>query len=150
MTAEDLDDDQESGRSLRDRLEAEIARNKEIATRLAKRVAQDFPHVSAEDLAGVSPDELETKAAELNQLKKQEREEILRSTLEERGLSGEQLDVAVQKLVSGEDSVVTAEPSMDASTARVASLGKLQGTVPKPSTEGLWGASKIRAAVGKT
>jgi hypothetical protein len=149
VTTENLDDDQESGRSLRDRLEAEIARNKEIATRLAQRVAQDFPHVSAEDLAGVSPDELETKAAELNQLKKQEREDILRSTLEERGLSGEQLDVAVQKLVSGDGSAVEAESSVDASTARVASLGKLQGTVPSASTDGLWGASKIRAAVSK-
>lgn len=146
--ASDFDEDQESGRSLRERLEAEIARNKKLAASLAQRVSQQFKFVSADELAGVEVDEMEKTAAEIERRKTEERTSILRSALEDQGLPADQLDEAVKRLV-GSESATTVEPVTDAATARVASLGKLQGTTPasKPA-EGLWGAAKIRAAVG--
>lgn len=147
--ATDFDEDQESGRSLRERLEAEIARNRRLEATLAQRVAQQFKFVSAEDLSGVDVEELESKATEIEQRKAEERNQLLRSALEDKGLSADQLDEAVKRLVDGEQKSSSAEPVTDAATARVASLGKLQGTTPTTNPgDGLWGASKIRAAVG--
>lgn len=148
MATDFEDEDQGSGRSLRERLEAEIARNKKLSASLAQRVSQQFRFVTADDLAGVDVDELEKMANEIERRKSEERSQILRSALEDQGLPADQLDEAVKRLV-GSESADAGEPALDAATARVASLGKLQGTTPasKPA-EGLWGAAKIRAAVG--
>jgi hypothetical protein len=142
---EDLDEfGSESGSKLREKLEAEIAKNRVLHEKLTERIVREHKFVSVEDLKGVSYDQLEAHAAEVEKAKTEQRSTILRETLVEKGIPEDQLDAALERLVGSEKA--TPPPA----TTRVASLGGLQGTAPqKVPQEGLFGASRIRAAVAQ-
>lgn len=144
----DLDESgTESGSKLRERLEAEIAKSRQLHDKLVERVVKEHRYISPEDLKGVSFDQLEAHAAEVEKTKAAQREQILKDTLVEKGVPEDQLDAALERLLGTSGPTPSEEPAP--ATNRVASLGRLQGTAPtqKPG-DGLWGADKIRAAVG--
>jgi hypothetical protein len=144
VTTESGTPEQESGGSLREKLESTIAANKALEAELAKNVAEKFRHVKPEDLTGVSYHEMAAKASQLEQAREEQRKQILLEALNERGIQGDDLDAALAK-VTGTNAGDQAQ-----ATSRLASVGTLQGTPPgPPQTEGLWGRDRIRAAVEK-
>jgi hypothetical protein len=137
---------QESGGSLREKLEAALATNATLATQVASYQAKDlisakgYKHVTAEELQGVKLDEIEAKAAEIEQTKVAQREAVLREVLGDK-VDKADLDAMVKSLV-GDQGNDGAE-ALD----RIRAIGK-QAAVPvsKPEDATLFGPSKIRAA----
>lgn len=124
-------DDDQSGSTLRDKLEAAIALNKSLASQLATTVAGGFKFVKPEDLAEVEPDQFTTKAQEIEEARKTQAEEYARQLLAERFGSEVDLDSLLPK--------AEAQPQPDSGAAdRLASLGQLGGVPPKnqPETDG--------------
>lgn len=145
------DDDQESGSKLRDKLEAEIARSRELTSQLvgykAREVieAKQWQHVTAEDLKGVGLEELEAKGAELEASKAALKESVLKEVLSKQGITGEDLDAAIGQLVGK----VSPADDTTAALARMRAAQSAAGTAPgKLDTPGVFGASRIRAALG--
>jgi hypothetical protein len=138
----------ESGTALRDRLEAEIARNKALTAQLATASVVGLKHVVAEDLEGVDPTQMAAKAAELEQSRIDQGNALLAAALEARGLSGADLDTAV-KALAGAGATPAPAPVQDQGVAgRVASLGQLGGTpVTNRQAEGLTGMDKVEAFI---
>ena len=97
----------ESGGLLRQKLEASLARNKELETLARTFQAKDlirekgFTHLTPEDLMGFDDTELEAKATELETQKAAAEADVLRRALEAKGLTADQLDQALAALTSG-------------------------------------------------
>lgn len=146
------DDDQESGSKLRDKLEAEIARSRDLTTQLVGYKAREviegkqWQHVTVEDLKGVGLDELETKGAELEASKAALKESVLKEVLSKQGITGDDLDAAIGQLVG---KVASPADDTSAALARMRAAQSAVGTAPgKLETQGVFGASRIRAALG--
>lgn len=143
MAADDQDnEDQESGSTLRAKLEASIAEANALRETAAEATVKGFKYVKPSDLAGVAPKEMASKALEIEAAKAAERDTLLREALAERGLTDDQLDEALGKLAGGE------KPDSEPTAAdRVASLGQLAGSAPRPPENVGTGDSRIRAAI---
>jgi hypothetical protein len=151
VRGEQVDDElngSESGGQLRAKLEEALAANKAMSTELfglkASQVigAKGLKYVTPEDLSGVGLNELEAKALELEGQKAEQRQAVVKSVLEEKGLAGDQLETALKQLLT------PAEAAAEAAHDRVASLGRLQGTAPGSVDErNLYGVDKIRHAL---
>jgi len=142
MTTEGSDESgQESGGALRDNLEATNAENKVLREALTANVVGRFKYVSPEDLAGVAPNDLDAKAAEIEQTRTGERQSLLTEELTARGLTEAQIAEIV-----GQSS--GAAPTPPAASTSLGNVGK-PPTKVKPGTEdGLYGPDRIRAALG--
>lgn len=96
----------EGGRGLRARLEAALAElkesNQERASLKAQRVIEDhgLSLVSPEDLAGVSVDDLETRAQALQAEKLEAQKDLARSVFAKKGLAGDELEAAVDEFIA--------------------------------------------------
>ncbi len=96
-----IDLDKASGGVLRSKLEEALAENetlaKQVVTSRAEKAIGEHGYglVKPEDLVGVSPDNVEAKAKELQEQRTQARADVVRSVLVERGLEGDELDEAV-------------------------------------------------------
>lgn len=142
MTTDGSDESgQESGGALRANLEATNAENKVLREALTTQVVGRFKYVSPEDLAGVAPNDLDAKAAEIETQRAEQRQSLLNEELKARGLSDKQIAEIV-----GQSSVGT--PPTQSASPDLGNIGdKL--TRPKPGTEdGLYGPDRIRAALG--
>jgi hypothetical protein len=144
----DSEETNESGGSLRAKLEQSLKSGAELAAEVAKYRAKDLisdkglQYVTPEDLAGVGLNELETKALELEGVKKGQQEAAVRQAFKNKGLTGDELDRAVQELLG--------PPSdTEAATDRIRQVGKIQGLPPNRNDDtDLFGPSRIRAAFG--
>jgi hypothetical protein len=151
MDTESFEDGNESGGSLREKLEATIKERNALASELVGFKAQgliaekQWQHVTVEDLKGVKLTELETKGAELEAAKAALKESVLKEVLSKQGIDGEQLDEAIAQLVG---KVAPADDTA-ATLARMRATAGIQGSAPgKIEQPGLFGASRIRAALG--
>jgi hypothetical protein len=104
----DTDGGDESGGSLRQRLEEVVGklkeRDAELLTFKAEKLIQEkgFKHVTPGDLVGVSLKELEKKAAEIEEQNAGREEALLRKILSGKGLADDQLDSIVAGLLDDE------------------------------------------------
>jgi hypothetical protein len=138
-----------SGSKLRQKLEEALSTNRKLAEEVSSFRAREvisskgFKHVSAQDLAGVPLDQLEAKAAEIEQDKLAQREAVLREVLSEKGMPEQELEKAVKALVGDAPGDQTTS-----ALGRMSQLAKSGGSVPPPvAQEGLFGPSRLRAAL---
>lgn len=132
----------ESGGEFRQKFEATQAEN----AGLRAVVAEQFG-VPVEELKGVAPDQIVSKAQEVQAAAKAAEEQVLRKAL---GLPEDaDLEAALAK-VRGEGETNT-QPQQDPkpASAPFTSTGSLGGSPPsgKPNTEGLFGVDRIAAAL---
>lgn len=147
MAEEGSEDQSETGGSLRAKLEASNAENREMAAELrsfkaAKEIAdKGYKHVTLDDLKDVSLTELSAKAAELETKKTADHEVVLRQVLAAQGYDGDALDTAVSQLLNPEE-------SHNEVSTRLASLGRISGGAPGAhDTEGRTGRHLIEAGL---
>lgn len=154
----DYEDDQPTGSGLRQKLEETLSQNKALASELAKLKARDvitskgLDLVEPDDLAGVSVDQLEDRAQQLQE----QRLGVVRRYMERQfrtsGLDGEDLEAAVEAALKGGGPGVGAEggddPEVVERFARVRELGSVGG-VPAPvqNLDKLHGFDAIEAAL---
>lgn len=103
----DIDElaEKEGGKGLRQKLEAALQEGRRLqgvatsaeATRVIGEKGYDL--VSADDLKGVALDEIEVKAAELQEQKSAARADVVKSILAGKGLAGDELDQAVEEFL---------------------------------------------------
>lgn len=142
---------QESGGSLREKLEGALTTNASLASELAGYKAKDiisahgYKHVTVEDLKGVKLDEIEAKASELEVSKSALAESVLKSVLKDKLGEGADLDAVVAGLIGGSTETVDSS-ALD----RIRSVGKVQGLPPQKLAEdpSLVGPARLRAAFG--
>lgn len=146
MTTDAAEAGQESGSALRQKLEESIETNKGLTQVLASKISKDFRYVKPEDLATVSFDQMEARAAELEAQRAEERATVLRESLAERGLEGDDLEAALAQLAGKGDEP---KPNTAPASSRVASLGSLGGApvTQDVNTDGAVGPDRIRAAL---
>lgn len=138
-----FEDEQESGSSLRQKLEAALAENKALKAKQAELVAKDVIRdkglslVKPEDLADVAPEEIEAKAAELQKAKEAEMRSTIRTVLAQKGVAEDDLDEAVDDFLSGGSETdefedvneairIAGEPAPKIDPGKLDSFGKLQ------------------------
>lgn len=97
-----VDLDKASGGFLRTKLEEALQENRDLAKQVSTSRADSairehgYSLVKPEDLAGVAPNEVETKARELQEQRIEARTDAVRSVLVERGLKDEELEAALE------------------------------------------------------
>jgi len=130
---------QSDGSALRKQLEETLAANKALKDTLVNSTIGNFKYVRPEDLADVAPDQLATRAAEIEQQRAEEQTQVVRQTLIEKGLTEQQ----VEAILAGQATTAPAPQPQ----SQVASLGRLQAPAPgnKPDPN-VFGPSKLRAA----
>lgn len=127
------------GSALRKQLEETLAANKALKETLVGSTVANFKYVKPEDLADVAPDQLASRAAEIEQQRADEQNQLVRQTLIDKGLDEKQ----VEAILAGQ--AQEAKPAQPQS--QVASLGRLQAPAPgAPKDQSLYGPSKLRAA----
>ena len=118
----------------------------ELATLRAEKVIQEHGYhlISAEDLAGVPKKDLAAKAEALEGTKLESQRDLARDMLARKGLSGDELDRAV-------DEFLAPSPDDDKARLRAATAAK-SGGVPTPlvDTDKLHGIEAIRHGLSKT
>ncbi len=113
-----IDLDKASGGVLRSKLEEALAENetlaKQVVTSRAEKAIGEHGYglVKPEDLVGVSPDNVEAKAKELQEQRVKAQADVVRNVLVERGLEGDELDEAVQGFL-GDDAGKPVIPQSD-------------------------------------
>lgn len=112
----------ESGKEFREKLESAITDRKALLGLVAETYG-----LKPSDLDGTPVDQIPTRAAELQEARKREREALVREELQARGLSEEQIDA----LVSGEG---TSVPTRDPEPPREAELANVGGAPFRGST----------------
>jgi len=133
-------ENQETGGELRAKLEAALKDLNTLkasnASLTAEKVIRDsgLTYVTAADLSEIPTDEMVAKATELEASKAAQAEELAAKFLAAKGVTLDQIDGAA----AGQKPAETA--------TRVASLGSLQGTRPKPSFEGKMAQDLLYAA----
>lgn len=141
------------GGQLRAKLEETLAENnqlrQQVATFRATTLIQEkgFTLVTPDDLADVSPEDLETKAAELEDQRKQAEVETVRRVYERSGLSGDELEQAVASVFGGQTPQPAGTVEADA-VNRARRLADVPSTpVSNISTDQLHGYEAILAGV---
>lgn len=139
---------QESGGSLREKLEQALAANATITSELVSYKAKDlisangYKHVTVEDLQGVSLGEIEAKAGEIETQKAAQAEAVLKTVLGSKLGDDVDLDAVIANLLGNADKVE------DAALDRIRAVGQQQ-SLPKaaPAEDpNLTGPARLRAA----
>ena len=143
-------DGEEDGKSLRKKLEAALAENATLKGSVVELKAQalisekGYKLIKASDLKGVDLDDIEKKAADLEAERFEQGKDVLKASLEARGLTGDALEEAVTQLFeqSGNVQTVTA-------LSRLQQVGSTTGTpVPRGGNENVApGFDRINAAL---
>lgn len=143
------EDRNETGGSLREKLEAALAQNAQLATEVASVraekliAAKEFQFVTPEDLKGVKLDELEARATALEAAGAKTAEAALRRLFEKQGLDGDSLDAAVKDAIGPKTDEADA-----AAAARVRAAANVAGTTPTTvSAQNLTAEQKIAAGI---
>ena len=137
----------ESGSALRDQLERAIAEANAAKALAREQVASKF-NLDAKDLDGVALSELPTRAAEIAEAKKVQRQAIVKEELTKAGLGEDE----IARVLAGREAASTASTEQSTPSFNgLAAVGQL-GSVPsrpEPGSEaGVFGPSRIRAAYG--
>ena len=148
--ADDDGQEQESGSSLRQKLETTLQENKELTSRLsgyeAGAVISDngYDLVKPEDLENVKPSEMADRAKELHEERQTQQVELARQMLSRKGFEGEELDREVEAFLD-----VPAGRDV-AAHARVKETSSVGGsTAPVKDPRSLFGVDSIEAALSK-
>jgi hypothetical protein len=149
MAEEDPEGITETGGSLRAKLEASNAANRELESQLKPLlVAQEisskgYKYVTPDDLKDVSLSELATKAAALEKSKIAARADVVKSILKDQGVADDELDAEVERFLNPDRTESHAEQS-----TRLADLGRIGGRIsPSDKDKGLHGQDLIEAAL---
>ncbi len=124
-----VDLDKADGGFLRSKLEETLERNKEleqIATSAAAETAiseKGYGLVKPEDLVGVPPEQVETKAKALQEQRLEARTAAVRSVLVERGLKDEELEAALKGVLGDTGKPVKPSPDLDPGFAGLSKVG---------------------------
>jgi hypothetical protein len=135
-----------SGKDLRERLEEALKERDSWKTKAigfeAKDVisTQGFKYVKPEDLAGFEPNELPTKAAELEVVKATEARQVMETALRSRGLDAQQVEDALKSLL-GDPEKAAQEQSM----STLAQVTRVAGTPTPHTPQNLYGEDLILA-----
>jgi len=139
LNPDEIDELEKSGGggALRQKLEEAIAENRSLrrenSTLKAGTLLQDkgFDLVKPEDLADVAEKDLEVKAEELQKQRSEEQRDLVRSLLSRQGFEGDELEAAVDGMIS---------PAADDQTAqtfeRMSAAASAPG-LPDPSKPGV-------------
>jgi hypothetical protein len=148
--ADDDGQEQESGSSLRQKLETTLQENKELTSRLsgyeAGAVISDngYDLVKPQDLENVKPSEMADRAKELHEERQTQQVELARQMLSRKGFEGEELDREVEAFLD-----VPAGRDV-AAHARVKETSSVGGsTAPVKDPRSLFGLDSIEAALSK-
>ena len=146
MTTED--DTQESGGALRANLEAALAENKALRSKVIDGIVASHKFVKAEDFKDVALDQFATKAQEVEQARRADAESGIRALLAERLGSDVDLDKALADLgVVKDDDKPDEKP---ASGPTFTSGVGIAGTPPAAQTDNLYGFDRMVAAAADT
>lgn len=128
---------------LRKRLEAQIARNKDLTTFAVERVREAHPLVQAEDLTDAPPGEWLQRAQSLQSERQAAQDQALRQALLSKGHPAE----VVEALMSGKPSTEEAAPAPALAGFGTFGVQDVAGRTPGavPLTEGLHGPDAIYA-----
>lgn len=137
---DDDDDEQESAKTLRAKLERALVENRTLK---AEKIlsAGAFDLVKPEDLAKVDTDKLEEAAQKLQEERAEIQKGLIRDTFAKRGLEGDDLDAAVNEFL-GEPA--DGEVAIDRITS-TASIGGARPALVNPSK--LTGLAAIEAGL---
>ena len=145
-----LDDVEESGSHLRQKLESTLKENKELASELSGLKARElitehgYGLVKPEDLQGVNLSEMAERAEALQGERQAMQADLAKDMLAKRGLEGDELERAVNDFLAPE-----AHDAAAHSRAReVASVGGV--STPANNTQNLMGLDAIDAALRGT
>ena len=148
--ADDDGQEQESGSSLRQKLEDTLKENKELTSRLSSYEAgavisdNGYDLVKPEDLENVKPSEMADRAKELHEERQAQQVELARQMLSRKGYEGEELDREVEAFLD-----VPAGRDV-AAHARVKEASQVGGTTaPVKDPRSLFGLDSIEAALAK-
>ena len=148
--ADDDGQEQESGSSLRQKLEDTLKENKELTSRLSSYEAgavisdNGYDLVKPEDLENVKPSEMADRAKELHEERQAQQVELARQMLSRKGYEGEELDREVESFLD-----VPAGRDV-AAHARVKEASQVGGTTaPVKDPRSLFGLDSIEAALAK-
>ena len=142
-------DEEESGSSLRRKLETAINENQVLTTELAglkaKELIQEHGYglVKPEDLLDVNLSEMADRADQLQQERSGQQGELARDMLAKRGLSGSELDKAVEDFLAP-----ASNPGAGGAHQRTREVAAIGGTsTPLRDTGSLLGLDAIEAAL---
>lgn len=145
---EDVD---ESGSSLRRKLEETLDKNRDLTTKLtgltAKSLIEEHGHnlVKPEDLEGVDLSEMSDTAERLQQERSSQQADLARDMLARQGLAGDELDKAVTDFLSPE-----ATGRGTAAHGRAREVAAIGGTAaPLVNPDALHGLDAIEFALGQ-
>ena len=148
--ADDDGQEQESGSSLRQKLEDTLKENKELTSRLSSYEAgavisdNGYDLVKPEDLENVKPSEMADRAKELHEERQVQQVELARQMLSRKGYEGEELDREVEAFLD-----VPAGRDV-AAHARVKEASQVGGTTaPVKDSRSLFGLDSIEAGLAK-
>lgn len=149
----DLDEleEKEGGSGLRRKLEETLAQNRKLTAEYASLAAKELIRengwslVKPEDLAGVSPEELATKAEELQVERLEQRRSVARDMLAQRGLEGRELEAAVDEFLAPPEK----KPAQDSGWDDVIRIGRGGAPVPATDESKLHGRQAIAHALTK-
>src|SRR5210317_1720505 len=140
LTQQQIDDieKREGGRGLRVLLEDALAAEKkalqEVASLKGQQVIQDrgLSLVEPSDLAGVPVDEIEERAAQIQEEKLEAQRDLARTMFAKRGLEGADLDAAVQDFLEPAVSDVSGEHPDTGTIDTLRQAGNLPGSHGDP------------------
>ena len=142
---------EESGSSLRQKLESTLQENKELTTKLSGYEAgavinsNGYDLVKLEDLENVKPSEMADTAKALHEERQVQQVELARQMLSRKGFEGEELDREVEAFLD-----VPAGRDV-AAHARVKETSSVGGsTAPIKDPRSLFGLDSIEAALEKS
>lgn len=148
--ADDPSNDDQSGSTLRQKLEAALAENASLKTTLGVSMASQvirekgFTHVKPDDLKGVDLEHIEARAEAIQQEKQKFLEESLKATFQAQGISDdEELTQRVQAVLG---------PQAAQEVAEAAAYGRVQSVVggtpaPVVNPNQVHGREAIRVAL---
>ena len=131
----------ESGGALREKLEAELAENKALREALATEVVGSFKYVKPEDLSQVAPNELRDRAAQIEQERQAERQDLLKSELAAKGWDEKQIEEFLGNEGTPPPASTSPRPKLDGNFGSPPAR-------PKPGEDAPTGPARIRAALG--
>lgn len=140
---------QETGGQLRQKLEAALSTNRKIEDELqafrAKELLSEkgLDLVKPEDLKGVDPSNLESRASEIQTERRALQENLLRQALAKQGLEGEALDELVGELV-GQKTTNTEDAE---TVGRMRQVGGIGEVLPRVDPSKVQGYDAIRAGI---
>lgn len=136
------------GGDLRSQLTTALEANQKLADEVARLTAKDavsgLEHVKPEDLTDVEPHEMAARAAEINEARATEQRGLISKVFEQRGLSGPELDTAVDEFLAG-----TEDPGSDdgGTLDRIRELGGGGATVTDVNVEDMTPTEKIEYGI---